>query len=103
MPSNLELKRSLEQTRKELSNKNKEIEQLNAKLSSFLELKESDKVNKDVKIAETVCINTENTENTDTNTDTNNNGLCKLQESTQSPDSKPIKKRKKSLWYLYLW
>ncbi len=96
MPSNLELKRSLEQARKELSNKNKEIDQLNAKLSTFLELKES------ININETDSINTENK----SQESQESQELQELQDSKhvqESPDSKPIKKRKKSLWYLYLW
>ena len=45
MPSNLELKRSLEQARKENDFKTKTIAELNEKLSKFLELESSNKVN----------------------------------------------------------
>ena len=88
MPSNLDLKRSLEQARKELNIKNKEIAELNSQLSKFLVLEESGKVNEEI-VPVSESIETEKITNSSSD-------VCK----TQNIDKK---KKKRSIWNLYMW
>ena len=102
MPSNLELKKSLEQTKKQLVVKDKEIADLNAKLSKFLELEELAKKNdvvnsvKDI-VEEIVAVSISTETKIDTDKNPNN---TPVQSETKAVDKK---KKKRSAWNLYLW
>ena len=88
MPSNLDLKRSLEQARKELNIKNKEIAELNTQLSKFLVLEASGKVIEEiVPVSESI------------ETEKNINSTSHVSE-TPNIDKK---KKKRSIWNLYMW
>ena len=105
MPSNLELKKSLEQTKKQLVVKDKEIAELNAKLSKFLALEESvedsasepripvsDKTLENVPVDISVDIEPSVT-------------MPILENSLVNGEDKTTekKKKKRSAWSLYLW
>ena len=91
MPSNLELKKSLEQTKKQLVLKDKEIADLNSQLSKFVELDQSSKVSLTPVIEDQV----------------NNKVDCEISPVKTSNDLDEqkikLKKKKRSLWHLYLW
>ena len=102
MPSNLELKKSLQEIKKQLLLKDKTIADLNAQLSKFLELEESAKQNNVVNSVNTTIVEeivagsvpVEPVKNTNTNTTP-----LKVSE-TKTVDKK---KKKRSAWNLYLW
>lgn len=107
MPSNLELKRSLEQARKEIILKTKTIDELNEKLSKFLESEESSKVNtieSPLKSQLESSLGNPNVEEQNINT-VDSEITPVSTNAVNNIDEKHIKlkKKKRSLWNLYLW
>jgi len=95
MPSNLELKKSLEQTKKQLVLKDKEIADLNAQLSKFVELDQSSKVSLTPILEDQVSNKVDCEISPVTTSVTTSNDL--------DENKIKLKKKKRSLWNLYLW
>ena len=94
MPSNLELKKSLEQTKKQLVLKDKEIADLNAQLSKFVGLEQSNNV--------TLEHGSPNIE--EQNSNKVDSEIMPVTTSNDLDEKKiKLKKKKRSLWNLYLW
>ena len=104
MPSNLELKRSLEQARKENDFKTKTIAELNEKLSKFTELKKSSKINTlesplEIPVTNPISSPVGNVE--EHKVDIEITPVETLNDLSENKIS--LKKKKRSIWHLYLW
>ncbi len=114
MPSNLELKKSLEQTKKQLVVKDTEIAELNAKIAKFFAAEEaaknkynSSKVEENVPVDVSVDIEPSSEIEPQVSMPILDNSLVNSNGVGTSSDSKDKttekKKKKRSPWNLYLW
>jgi hypothetical protein len=122
MPNNSELKKALEKASKQIVLKNKQIEELNAKLSHFLHLEELNSQKVSIIDQNPVATKTEISEVSNAEVEVQTEIVSAQVDPVSSVDSKindvnveivdipadvvqapPVKKRSRSIWRLYLW